>query len=109
LLYYVGSEELQNKRIGVFSYGSGLASTLLSVVVKGDISAITKNLDFDHKLGEGRTIQTPEKYIEAIALREGAHLQKSFTPKGSIDLLEKGTYYLVEIDDRYRRKYEVKN
>lgn len=108
LLYYVGSEELQNKRIGVFSYGSGLASTLLSVVVKGDISAITKNLDFDHKLGEGRTIQTPEKYIEAIALREGAHLQKSFTPKGSIDLLEKGTYYLVEIDDRYRRKYEVK-
>ncbi|ODV81125.1 hydroxymethylglutaryl-CoA synthase [Suhomyces tanzawaensis NRRL Y-17324] len=108
LLYYVGSEQLQNKRIGIFSYGSGLASTLLSVVVKGDISAITKNLDFDFKLGEGRKIESPEKYIEAIQLRENAHLKNSFKPTGSIDNLTKGTYYLVEIDDKYRRQYAVK-
>lgn len=108
LLYYVGSEKLQGKRIGVFSYGSGLASTLLSLKVVGDISHITKVLNFDFQLGEGRAIKTPEEYVEAISLREAAHLQKSFKPTGSIDHLRKGTYYLTEIDDKYRRFYEVK-
>ncbi|KAG2733861.1 hypothetical protein G9P44_003386 [Scheffersomyces stipitis] len=109
LLYFVGSEKLQGKRVGIFSYGSGLASSLLSVVVKGDISAITTNLNFDYKLGEGRKIESPEQYIAAIALREKAHLQKSFKPTGSIDNLAKGTYYLVEVDDKFRRSYDVKN
>ncbi|CAK7901536.1 hydroxymethylglutaryl-CoA synthase [[Candida] anglica] len=109
LLYYVGSENLQNKRVGIFSYGSGLASTLLSAVVKGDISHITKTLNFDHKLGEGRFTRTPEQYLQAIESREKAHLQKSFKPQGSIDHLAKGTYYLTEIDDKYRRQYAKKD
>ncbi|EGW33807.1 uncharacterized protein SPAPADRAFT_59164 [Spathaspora passalidarum NRRL Y-27907] len=109
LLYYVGSENVQDKRIGIFSYGSGLASTLLSVRVVGDISKITKVLDFDYKLGEGRKIESPEQFIAAIALREAAHLQKSFVPTGSIENLSQGTYYLEEIDDKFRRKYAVKN
>lgn len=108
LLYYVGSEELQNKRIGIFSYGSGLASSLLSVQVKGDISNITKNLNFDHKLGEGRSIKSPQDYLKAIELREKAHLQKSFEPSGSIDHLVEGAYYLEKVDDKYRRFYKVK-
>lgn len=108
LLYYVGSDNLKNKRISIFSYGSGLASTLLSVTVKGDVSAITKVLDFDYKLGDGRKIQSPEDYLAAIELREKAHLQKSFKPQGSIDNLSQGTYYLTEIDDKFRRAYAIK-
>ncbi|KAK6198619.1 hydroxymethylglutaryl-coenzyme A synthase C terminal-domain-containing protein [Scheffersomyces amazonensis] len=108
LLYYVGSESLQNKRIGIFSYGSGLASTLLSVKVIDDITDITSNLNLDYKLGKGRKIESPEQYLEAIALREKAHLQHSFVPTGSIENLVPGTYYLTEIDDKYRRKYSVK-
>ncbi|KAI5957220.1 ERG13 [Candida jiufengensis] len=108
LLYYVGSENLQNKRIGIFSYGSGLASTLLSVIIKGDISYITKVLNFDFKLNDGRKILKPEEYIKAIELRENAHLKKSFKPIGSIENLEIGTYYLTEIDDKFRRKYAIK-
>ncbi len=108
LLYYVGSESLQNKRIGVFSYGSGLASTLLSVVVKGDILHITKVLNFDRQLGEGRHTRTPEQYLEAIEAREKAHLQKSYKPYGSIEHLAKGTFYLTEIDDKFRRAYSRK-
>ncbi|CAH6722292.1 hydroxymethylglutaryl-CoA synthase [[Candida] jaroonii] len=107
LLYFVGSDALQNKRLGIFSYGSGLASTLLSVVVKGDISHITKNLDIENKLGEGRTKRTPEQYVEAIELREKIHLQKSTKPTGSIETLAKGTYYLTEIDDKFKRYYEI--
>ncbi|KAG7663066.1 ERG13 [[Candida] subhashii] len=108
LLYYVGSEELQGKRIGLFSYGSGLASTLMSMTINGDISTITKILNFDDKLGEGRRIEVPEKFIEAIELREKCHLKKSYQPVGEIDHLSVGTYYLVDIDDKYRRSYEIK-
>ena len=42
----------------------------MSVTVKGDVSAITKVLDFDYKLGDGRKIQSPEDYLAAIELRE---------------------------------------
>ncbi len=41
-------------------------------------------------------------------LREKAHLQKNFVPQGSPDTIIKGTYYLTEVDDMFRRKYEIK-
>lgn len=108
LLYYIGSSTLQGKRIGVFSYGSGLASTLLSVVVKGDISKIVDTLNIDYKLKDARTEKTPEEYLAAIELREKIHLQKSYTPEGSLDSIAKGVYYLTEIDDKYKRVYARK-
>lgn len=109
VLFFIGNEELQGKRISIFSYGSGLASTLLSVKVVGDISNITKNLDLDYKLGAGRKQRTPEEYVQAIELREKAHLQKDFKPTGSVDDLAPGVYYLVNINDKFQRQYEVKN
>jgi len=108
LIYYTGSDNLQDKRIGLFSYGSGLAASLFSCKVKGDISYIAKILDIQHKL-DSRTTQTPQEYEAAIALRENAHLQKDFKPVGSIDLLQKGTYYLTNVDEKFRRSYEIKN
>lgn len=41
-------------------------------------------------------------------LREKAHLKKDFTPAGSTDTIVPGTFYLTEVDDMYRRKYEIK-
>lgn len=41
-------------------------------------------------------------------LREKAHLQKNYTPKGNSETITKGTYYLTEIDDMFKRKYEIK-
>jgi hydroxymethylglutaryl-CoA synthase len=41
-------------------------------------------------------------------LREHAHMKKDFKPVGNVDNLVSGTYYLVEVDEMYRRKYEVK-
>lgn len=108
VLYFVGSDALQGKKISVFSYGSGLASTFLSLNVVGDISAITNILDLDYKLGEGRKQRTPQEYVEAIELREKAHLQKSFKPAGSVDDIATGAYYLVDINDKFQRAYEVK-
>ena len=41
-------------------------------------------------------------------LREKAHLQKDYKPKGSEETITKGTYYLTEVDDMFRRKYGIK-
>ena len=41
-------------------------------------------------------------------LRKKAHLQKNYTPTGNIDTIASGVYYLTEVDDMFRRKYEIK-
>ncbi|SCW00227.1 LAFE_0B12244g1_1 [Lachancea fermentati] len=107
LLFFVGSDALQGKRIGLYSYGSGMAASLYSCRVVGDIKYITDVLDLDVKL-QSRKTESPTEYESAIKLRENAHLNKNFTPKGSIELLQPGTFYLTNIDDRFRRQYAVK-
>lgn len=70
LLSNVPSEELQNKRIGMFSYGSGLASTLFSFRVKGDTSGIAQQLQLHERL-EARIAVSPEYYNEVSFLFVG--------------------------------------
>ncbi|KAJ9481804.1 hypothetical protein VN97_g11655 [Penicillium thymicola] len=105
LLSNVTSEELQNKRIGMFSYGSGLASTMFSLRVKGDTSGIARQLQLHERL-EARMAVSPEFYNEMCNLREKAYQQKSYTPVGSVGSLAPSTYYLVHVDEKFRRSYE---
>ncbi|TKA49816.1 Hydroxymethylglutaryl-CoA synthase [Cryomyces minteri] len=107
LLSNIDSETLQGKRIGIFSYGSGLASSMFSLKVKGDTTQMKEKLDL-HKRLEGRRTVAPEVYDEMCNLREKAHLQKSYAPKGKTETIFPGTYYLTGIDDMFRRNYEVK-
>jgi len=39
-------------------------------------------------------------------LREHAHLKKNFQPTGETSTIIKGTYYLVNVDDMFRREYK---
>lgn len=107
LISNVAPKTIAGKTIGVFSYGSGLASSLFSIKVVGDISEMASKLNLNERL-ESRRIVAPEVYDEMCLLREKAHLQKNFSPAGSVDTLLPGTYYLTEVDDMFRRKYEVK-
>jgi hydroxymethylglutaryl-CoA synthase len=61
LIKNVGSEQLQGKRIGVFSYGSGLASSLFSFKVKGSTKKFAENLNLAERLA-ARNVVTPEVY-----------------------------------------------
>lgn len=63
LLSTVDSNTLQGKRIGVFSYGSGLASSLFSLKVKGSTEIIQKTLDLKQRLAARQTV-APEVYDE---------------------------------------------
>ncbi|MCJ1300414.1 3-hydroxy-3-methylglutaryl coenzyme A synthase [Hypocenomyce scalaris] len=107
LLSNVGGGDLRGTKVGFFSYGSGLASSLFSAKVVGDVSGMVEKLNLHERLNARRTV-APEVYDEMCLLREEAHLQKNFSPKGSPDTITKGTYYLTEVDDMFRRKYEIK-
>jgi hydroxymethylglutaryl-CoA synthase len=63
LLSNVDSAALQGKRIGMFSYGSGLASSLFSFQVVGSTEALKDNLNLEARLAARRTV-APEVYDE---------------------------------------------
>lgn len=125
LLSNVDDQELQGKKVGIFSFGSGLASSLFSLKIRGSIAEMKQKLDLHNRL-EARNVVPPEVYDEVrrrlrninltltdflqnCNLREKAHLQKDFKPAGNPDGMFAGTYYLSGIDDKFRRSYEIKS
>ncbi|UKZ79243.1 hypothetical protein TrVFT333_006993 [Trichoderma virens FT-333] len=107
LLSFTDSKALENKRIGLFSYGSGLAATFLSLRVVGSVETIGKTLNIPARL-EARRAVPPETYDEMCNLRKQAHLQKNYTPKGDASTITPGTFYLEKVDDMFKREYSVK-
>ncbi|KAF2660483.1 hydroxymethylglutaryl-CoA synthase [Lophiostoma macrostomum CBS 122681] len=103
----ISSESSIGKRVGMFSYGSGLASSIFSLKITGSIEDIQKKLDVHTRLADRRVV-APEVYDEMCNLRERAHLKKDYTPVGKTETIFPGTYYLTEIDGMFRRKYEIK-
>lgn len=67
LLSNVDSATLQGKRVGVFSYGSGLAASLFSLKINGSTEAIAKALNLQERLDARRTV-APEVYEEVRAI-----------------------------------------
>lgn len=43
-----------------------------------------------------------------MARREKLFGMKDYTPKGNIDLLYSGTFYLTQVDNQFRRYYKIK-
>ncbi|KAJ8106717.1 hypothetical protein OPT61_g9357 [Boeremia exigua] len=106
LLMNVESEQLQGARIGMFSYGSGLASSFFSLRVAGSTKVMAEMLDTKNRLTARRTVD-PAVYDEMCNLRERAHLNKNYTPAGDPNTLFPGTYYLTEIDNLFQRNSSV--
>lgn len=67
LLSNVSGEQLKGKRVGVFSYGSGLASSFFSMKVVGDVSHMVEKLDLHKRLDARRTV-APEVYDEVCKI-----------------------------------------
>ncbi|KAF9889949.1 hypothetical protein FE257_006823 [Aspergillus nanangensis] len=107
LLSNVTFDPSQPKRIGIFSYGSGLAASMFSAKIVGDVSYMVEKLDLHNRLN-ARTVLPPQAYDDMCVLREHAHLKKNFKPVGKTDTILPHTYYLTDVDDMFRRHYEVK-
>ena len=76
LIGHVDSAALQGKRIGLFSYGSGLAASFTSFRINGSTEAIAKALDIPNRLAARRAVP-PETYVEVCF----AHLTPLLTAR----------------------------
>ncbi|KAF7532102.1 hypothetical protein G7Z17_g13676 [Cylindrodendrum hubeiense] len=106
LISLVDNKALEGKRIGLFSYGSGLAASFMSFRINGSVESISNVLDLPNRL-EARRAVSPETYDQMCDLRKQAHLQKDFTPKGETSTIAPGTYYLTKVDDKFKREYAI--
>lgn len=101
--------KLLNKHVGVFSYGSGLASTMYSISVTSDaeqLQTLLNHLNYVKPLLENRTKISPEQFTALMETRAHNSHRTAFEPSGEIDGLFPGTYYLKYVDDMHRRQYE---
>lgn len=124
LLASIEPSTLQGKRVSLFSFGSGCASTFWTLKVKGDTSEIRTKLNLLGRLAQ-MTVAPPQDFVDALhvrvfcdlfyrftlthllflQLREKNHNAVNYTPEGSIEHIWPGAYYLDSVDSKYRRKY----
>ncbi|KAL1827230.1 hypothetical protein ACET3Z_005642 [Daucus carota] len=103
---------LNDKRVIMFSYGSGLSSTMFSFHLREgqhpfSLSNITNVMNVSEKL-KSRNELPPEKFVEIMQLMEHRYGAKDFVTSKDCSLLSPGTYYLTEVDSMYRRFYAKK-
>lgn len=101
---------LVGKRVFVYSYGSGSAASVYSLVGRTtandfSIERIASVTDAFARL-DARVARTVEEFTAAMDLRATKYGQAPMTPDGSIADLLPGTYYLVGVDDKHRRTYD---
>jgi hydroxymethylglutaryl-CoA synthase len=108
LLATVGSAGLQGKRLIMFSYGSGLASSMFSIKVQGCIDSIVTKMDVKNRLAQRQFVE-PAKYTQVLDEKQKRYTSsEEFTPTGAVEELFPGTYYLTKIDKMHRRQYARK-
>ncbi|KAK6117109.1 hypothetical protein DH2020_049154 [Rehmannia glutinosa] len=103
---------LAGQRVVLFSYGSGLSATMFSLRLSEgqhpfSLSNIAAVMNVSEKL-KSRHEYPPEKFVETMKLMEHRYGGKDFKPNKDCSLLATGTYYLTEVDSKYRRFYSKK-
>ncbi|PRP86049.1 hydroxymethylglutaryl-CoA synthase [Planoprotostelium fungivorum] len=97
-------EKLQDKRLLMFSYGSGMAATLFSVKVEKSVKDIVDRANVEERLSQRKSVSA-EEYTQTLKERETFHSATNYTPTSSISELFPKTYFLEKIDGEKRRSY----
>nr|APU50919.1 hydroxymethylglutaryl-CoA synthase [Fritillaria cirrhosa] len=111
-VFHNKSSTLGGQRIVMFSYGSGLSSTMFSFKLEDgkhpfSLSNIATVMNVTEKL-ESRHEFPPEKFVETMKLMEHRYGAKDFETSKDTSLLAPGTFYLTNVDSMYRRYYAKK-
>ncbi|XP_056630850.1 hydroxymethylglutaryl-CoA synthase 1 [Diorhabda sublineata] len=100
--------ELIGNKIVLFSYGSGLAASMFSITVNNNSDSlqniITNLNDIKTRLEQRQKIE-PKKFEASLELRQETSHKAPYEPVSSIDSFFPGTYYLVKVDEMFRRFY----
>lgn len=106
-------QELNNTRLCLFSYGSGLASSMFSVVISENadqrftLEQVHQNLSQQKNiLIENRVEIEPSLYDSYLNKRESNHNLVPHESNLKPSCLYPGSWYLKSIDKNYRRFYE---
>jgi len=67
LVSTVEPQNLRGKRISMYAYGSGCASSLFTLRVKGDTSVIREKLDLINRL-ESMEVVPCQEFVDALAV-----------------------------------------
>lgn len=108
-LISIDANDLAGKKVALFSYGSGLASSLYSVSLSNNIShlrTVTDKLAHLKPLLDQRRKVTPEEFTSLMEVREHNNHKAPYVPSGRTDVLFPGTFYLKSVDEMHRRIYE---
>ena len=83
-----------------------MAASIFSATIRGSTSVMSKNLNVKSRL-DSRTKIHPEKYDEIMNLREKTHNARSYSPQSKVedDNLFLQTFYLENVDEKFRRNY----
>ncbi|XP_076752879.1 hydroxymethylglutaryl-CoA synthase [Xylocopa sonorina] len=106
-------KELAGTKVGLFSYGSGFCSTMYSITITkdykegSDLMKIVSVLSHIKQDLNARKKVSPADYTKVLDWREQNCHTVPFSPQSSISNLFPGTYYLVQIDEKYRRTYKA--
>eukprot|EP00286_Rhodomonas_abbreviata_P009951 CAMPEP_0181317862 /NCGR_PEP_ID=MMETSP1101-20121128/16696_1 /TAXON_ID=46948 /ORGANISM="Rhodomonas abbreviata, Strain Caron Lab Isolate" /LENGTH=522 /DNA_ID=CAMNT_0023425287 /DNA_START=31 /DNA_END=1596 /DNA_ORIENTATION=- len=95
-----------NKKVLMFSYGSGLAATMFYFKITGRTSYIAQAANLEERLEE-RVFVAPEEFAKTLADRETKYGKFDWTPDTDPEsTLFPGTYYLKHVDSHGRRSYD---
>lgn len=95
---------MAGKKILMFSYGSGLMSSMFTIRVKGDLQNMRKLIDFEGRLT--RRVEISPQEFDAVLLEKEKKYGKVLGDLNiKHDLLEDGAFYLVQVDEKMRRQY----
>ena len=103
------TQSLVGSRIFLFSYGSGLASSLLVLDVDNEKykKIVKNNMDIFQRLNE-RIKLTPFLYESILLKKEKLYLKNDYIPQGKTEDLFDGTFYLTKVDNLWKRYYSQK-
>ena len=106
LVSLVSNAELNDKRIMVFSYGSGAVASMY--VLRGrpgrfSLETMRKHVDLSARLA-ARVERSAAEFVAACDARERAYGTAPQAPAGAVPL-SAGAFFLESVDDRHRRAY----
>ncbi|EAY00816.1 hydroxymethylglutaryl-CoA synthase family protein [Trichomonas vaginalis G3] len=101
------NQDLIGKRLLMFSFGSGSASSMYALNVVGDTKFMKDALNLQERL-DNRVQRKVSDYDNDVKLADKRYLTAPYEPEDSLDLIEKGSWYLEKIDDNWKRIYRIK-
>jgi hydroxymethylglutaryl-CoA synthase len=105
LILRVGAD-LEGRRILMFGFGSGYASSMFSLRVVGSVDRIVRSLfDIEEQLGERQQISATA-FESILKQREADYCRFSYVPGDCPSDLFSGTYYVDKVDEQGRRTYK---